>query len=174
MRVKELSKEFEMFRSDISEHIKHIQHKFISTSGECEIDIKRPEKPVITLEERQIIINNFSKINDNIKKLDEYTKFLNSNYKYFVEDLYKQITELKEQREIFQHNFQYIGVIETVIEREETEWDGKTHLNMLVQLEGMKEVYNILCAKYKNPKVGDKITFIFNADKNKLMEIRKL
>jgi hypothetical protein len=160
MTVKELTKEVELFKSDVFEHLKHIQHKFISTSGECEIDIKRPDEPVITFKEKQVIINNFNTIFDELRSLK------------------KQVLELKqeqkEEREIFQHNFQYIGVIETVIEREDTEWDGKPNLRMLVQLEGIKEVYNILCAKYKNPKVGDRITFIFNADENKLMKIRKL
>lgn len=156
MTVKQLSKEVELFKSDVFEHIKHIQHKFISNSGECEIDLKKPVEPIISLKEKQAIINNFNSIFDQLKTIN------------------KELSNISKEREVFLHNFEYIGVIKSIFEIEETQWDNKPFERMVVQLENNIEVYNIFCSKYKKISSGDTVKFRYNADENKLMEIRKL
>jgi hypothetical protein len=156
MTVKELTKQVEIFKKDIYYHIEHIQHKFISTSGECEIDIKKPVESIISLSEKQAIINNFNSIFDQLKTIN------------------KELSKISKDRQVFLHNYEYIGVIKNIIEIEETQWDNKPFERMVVQLEDNIEVYNIFCSKYKKISSGDRIKFRYNADENKLMEIRKI
>ena len=89
-----------------------------------------------------------------------------------IEQLKKQIDELTQQKERFQHNLMYVEVIEDIINNKETEWEKKTFNNMLVKLVGKEEVYKVFVQTSNAPVIGSKIKFTFNADENKLSQLK--
>ncbi len=105
------------------------------------------------------------------EKLDEHRSCLIDIYNRFA-DLQKQVKELSQQRERFQHNLMYLEIVEDIITSTETEWDNKTFNNMLVKLVGKDEVYKIFVSTSNAPVIGSKINFIFNADENKLSKLK--
>lgn len=109
------------------------------------------------------------------EEAQELEKTFNSHlvfqYKKIVE-LQEQVEQLTQQRERFQHNLMYIGVVEDIITSTETEWDSKTFNNMLVKLVGKDEVYKVFVSTTNAPVIGNTIHFIFNADENKLSKLK--
>jgi len=89
-----------------------------------------------------------------------------------VEELREQVKELTQQKERFQHNLMYIEVVEDIIISKETEWENKTFNNMLVKLVGKDEVYKVFVQTSNSPVIGSKIKFTFNADENKLSQLK--
>ncbi len=106
-----------------------------------------------------------------VEKLDEHRSGIIDLYNRFS-DLQKQIEQLTQQKERFQHNLMYVEVIEDIITNSETEWDNKTFNNMLVKLVGKDEVYKVFVSKSNAPVIGSRIKFIFNADENKLSKLK--
>jgi hypothetical protein len=106
--------------------------------------------------------------NENIIRLrDSLHKIVN-----IVFTLEKQVKELTQQKERFQHNLMYIEVVEDIIISKETEWENKTFNNMLVKLVGKDEVYKVFVQTSNSPVIGSKIKFTFNADENKLSQLK--
>jgi hypothetical protein len=66
----------------------------------------------------------------------------------------------------------YIEVVEDIIISKETEWENKTFNNMLVKLAGKDEVYKVFVQTSNSPVIGSKIKFTFNADENKLSQLK--
>lgn len=107
------------------------------------------------------------------------TKYVNvhqyaKQIEFELYELMEEVKQLKEQRERFQHNLMYVEVVEDVINSKQTEWEDKTFNNMLVKLVGKDEVYKVFVQDKNTPSIGNKIKFIFNADENKLSNMKIL
>ena len=87
-------------------------------------------------------------------------------------ELREQVKQLTQEKERFQHNLMYVEVVEDIITSKETEWDKKTFNNMLVKLVGKEEVYKVFVQTSNAPVIGSKIKFTFNADENKLSQLK--
>lgn len=116
------------------------------------------------------------------EELNEHIKIFNSNsninyqnVQYLdnrIKELQEQVDKLTQQRERFQHNLMYVEVVEDVITNKETEWENKTFNNMVVKLVGKDEVYKVFVQTSNAPVIGSKIKFTFNADENKLSQVK--
>jgi len=125
------------------------------------------------LEERVNLI--CKSYNESIEKFNEYVnshKIYHKIVEMQVEDLEEQVKQLTQQKERFQHNLMYIEVVEDIIISKETEWENKTFNNMLVKLVGKDEVYKVFVQTSNSPVIGSKIKFTFNADENKLSQLK--
>ena len=118
----------------------------------------------------QQVVEYFTQNNQIIKAIHSYSQQIEKEL-YELKDVVEQLTQ---QRERFQHNLMYVGVVEDIITSTETEWDNKTFNNMLVKLVGKDEVYKVFVSTSGSPVVGSKIHFIFNADENKLSKLKLL
>lgn len=113
-------------------------------------------------------------IQKELPRINEYINTIDSLYKNLIQDAFKEIRELKEQKKMFHHNLMYVEVVEDVINSKQTEWEDKTFNNMLVKLVGKDEVYKVFVQDKNTPSIGNKIKFIFNADENKLSNMKIL
>ena len=114
-------------------------------------------------------------LNEHLKIYNSNVNINNQNVQYLnnkINELQEQLDKLTQQRERFQHNLMYVEVVEDVITNKETEWDGKTFNNMLVKLVGKDEVYKVFVQTSNAPVIGSKIKFTFNADENKLSQLK--
>jgi hypothetical protein len=91
-----------------------------------------------------------------------------------INKLEEQVKELTQQKERFQHNLMYVEVVDDIITSDETEWDKKVFNNMLVKLVGKDEIYKVFVQSNNAPIIGSKIKFTFNADENKLSQLKLL
>jgi len=95
------------------------------------------------------------------------------NYSQQVEkELCELIEQVSQQKERFQHNLMYVEIVEDIVTSKETEWEGKIFNNMLVKLIGKNEIYKIFVQDNNSPNIGNKIKFLFNADENKLSQLK--
>jgi hypothetical protein len=119
--------------------------------------------------------------NDNYDKVESMfflmTKYVNvhqyaKQIEFELYELKEQVKQLTQEKERFQHNLMYVEVVEDIINNKETEWDKKTFNNMLVKLVGKEEVYKVFVQTSNAPVIGSKIKFTFNADENKLSQLK--
>jgi hypothetical protein len=66
----------------------------------------------------------------------------------------------------------YVEIVEDIVTSKETEWDGKIFNNMLVKLVDKDEIYKVFVQDVNTPNIGNKIKFLFNADENKLSQLK--
>lgn len=119
--------------------------------------------------------------NDNYDKVESMfflmTKYVSvhqyaKQIEFELYELKEQVKQLTQEKERFQHNLMYVEVVEDIINNKETEWDKKTFNNMLVKLVGKEEVYKVFVQTSNAPVIGSKIKFTFNADENKLSQLK--
>jgi len=115
------------------------------------------------------------KFEEHIKLYNSNIDINNQNIQYLngrIKELQEQVDKLTQQKERFKHNLMYVEVVEDIISTKETEWENKTFNNMLVKLVGKDEVYKVFVQTINAPVIGSKIKFTYNADENKLSQLK--
>lgn len=111
------------------------------------------------------LYNKINILNNNIQNVYNYSQQVEKE----LCDLREQINQEKKK---FQHNLMYVEIVEDIVTSKETEWDGKVFNNMLVKLVDKDEIYKVFVQDVNTPNIGNKIKFLFNADENKLSQLK--
>jgi hypothetical protein len=134
-------------------------------------------------EEIQMIKTAHSRLFNQLKQLESdfnslivESNITNINLGNKIKELQEQldnVTIVPKPMESFKEGSSYTGIISEIITIEQTEWKGKTFLNIELTLFGRQEIYKIFVLKGNKPSVGNRIRFTYQLE-NKLYQIKVL